>query len=500
MRPFYNIFFTLLSVFALSAYAGIGGVKPENMSVNPADGFVSLNVDLNLDSLSLKKNQQIFITPVIKCAGDSMAGFPSVLVNGRNMQVAYERGSLKKFKSILSHDIYDVVQRKNGQPQNRKYSNRIPMREWMLSPDAYVTFVYDSCACGIQGAPTFGPQIPVVTNNTKDMIEVFFTPAVKALPIEEHNGRARVQFEVDKTDLHEDVYICKNGQRIDNRAELQRINDSIRYALTDPNVEIAMVEICGYASPESPYIHNDELATGRSRALAEYIARTNNLPVEKTSYSAVPENWAEFKAEVLESKEITEQQRADLLELINRPAYGPSDYDKKEEELKHSPKFAKLYKNLILPVWFPKYRATTFSIKTRLKPLSDEQLAKVLESTPEKMSLNQMFRVAMLYPVGSQKFNEAVAIALKYFPNDPVANLNVAASLVADQKYDEAVPYLEKAGEGPEVDNLRGIIASSKGDYKSARDYFEKAKILPEAVRNLNLVPYVLEQNNNSSK
>lgn len=494
MRTFYIFISVVLSAVAMSAYAGIRTIKPENISVVPANGYVSLNVDFNLDSVKLKNNQQFFITPVIIGSNENTVGFPSVLVNGRSMQIAYERGSLKGFKSVMSHDIYTVVERKNNQPQNAEYANRIPLEDWMITPDSYVTFVYDSCACGIQGATTFGPHIPVVHDIAKDMIVAFITPEVTQLPIQIHNGRARVQFEVDKTLLHESKYICKNGQHIDNTSELKMINDSIRYALTDPNVEIARIEVCGFASPESPYLHNDELATGRSRALAEYIARSNNIPSEKTTYSAVPENWKEFRAEVLSSNEISEQQRTDLIELIDRPVYGPSDYDKKEEELKHSPKFARLYKNLILPKWFPKYRATTFSIQTHLKPMGDGELAKVFESTPEKMSLNQMFRVARLYPTGSREFNDAIAKALAYYPNNPVANLNVAASLVSEQRYEEAIPYLENAGNEPEVDNLKGIIASSKGDYSLARDYFEKAKILPEAARNLQLIPYPKEQ------
>lgn len=131
-------------------------------------------------------------------------------------------------------------------------------------------------------------------------------------------------------------------------------------------------------------MHNEELATNRSRALAEYLADRYHLPRERASYSSVPENWKEFHEQVVESNELTDRERADLLELIDRPAYGASDYDAKEKELRTSPRFAKLYKTTILPKWFPQLRATTFAISTRLKPMSDEQLAKIINTTPEK--------------------------------------------------------------------------------------------------------------------
>ena len=304
------------------------------------------------------------------------------------------------------------------------------------------------------------------------------------LPVSIHEGKARVQFEVDKTELHPQPYVCKNGQRIDNRAQLAIIEDSIRYATSDPNVEIAKITITGYASPESPYEHNDYLATNRSRALSEYIADRFSLPRGIADYGSVPENWVEFRQQVVDSKELTDKQRADLLELIDRPAYGPADYDAKEKELKTSPQFAALYKSTILPKWFPQLRATKFAISTRLKPMPDEQLAEIILTSPEKMSLNQMFRVARLYPEGSDDFNRVISTALKYYPNDPTANLNAAAAEVAKGDYSRAKTLLEKAGNSPEANNLRGIVATSEENYDEAIRYFEKAGDLPEAKHN----------------
>lgn len=489
MRFINRLVYVIVCVVTFNAFGDRADIRTENVSVLRTDEYINVGVDFILDSLHLKPNEQIYITPIIQGANEyDRVGLPSLLVNGRNMQAAYERGSLKGFRSIESHDIWKAVKRDNGKAQKVPYINRIEKKDWMLLSSSHVTFIYDSCSCGVMGAPTFGDEVPVFENPAPSMDVAFVVPTITELPTRTYHGTARVQFEVDKIVLHDSVYICKSGQRIDNRAELKSINDTIRKALTDPNVEIAEISVCGYASPESPYIHNDYLATGRSRALAEYLADRYSLPKERAKYSAVPENWAEFRQQVMKSDEITEQQRADLLELIDRPAYGPSDYDAKENELKTSPKFASLYKNLIHPKWFPKYRATTFAITTRLKPLSDEELVEVLATTPEKMSLNQMFRVANLYPVGSPEFNEAIQTALAYFPNSEEANLNAAASLIAQGRYDEALPFLDKAGNRPEVDNLRGIIYTSQGKYRDARDEFQKADELPEASRNTQLL------------
>lgn len=225
------------------------------------------------------------------------------------------------------------------------------------------------------------------------------------------------------------------------------------------------------------------------RPLAGYIGERFSLPADKCAYSAVPENWGEFREMVVSSSEITPQQRADLLELIDAPAYGPSDYDAKERTLRTDPRFARLYRSLILPKWFPRLRATRFAISTRLKPMSDEQLARIIDTDPQMMSLNQMFRVARLYPEGSPEFNRVIGIALKYYPESPVANLNAAVAAIAAGDFDTAATLLEKGGDSPEAENARGVVATRNGDFDAARAHFEKALPLPAASKNLEELP-----------
>ena len=151
-------------------------------------------------------------------------------------------------------------------------------------------------------------------------------------------------------------------------------------------------------------------------------------------------------------------------------------------------KFAQLYRTKILPEWFPRLRATTFAISTRLKPMSDRQLAEIIMTSPEKMSLNQMFRVARQYPEGSEEFNRTIDIALKHYPDDETANLNAAAAKINSGDYDAAKALLLKAGDSAEACNLHGIIATAEGNFEEAQEWFEKAGNLPEASKNTDLL------------
>ena len=132
--------------------------------------------------------------------------------------------------------------------------------------------------------------------------------------------------------------------------------------------------------------------------------------------------------------------------------------------------------------------------------MSDQKLAEVILTSPEKMSLNQMFRVANLYPEGSDDFNRTIGIALRYYADDPVANLNAAVAALREanepdvaqareeELLAEAERYLAKAGDTPEAENARGLLAAKRGDLDAARSHFMSAGSLPEAMRNLQLL------------
>lgn len=477
------LIFAALAPVASYAARPLGRISASQTKARKVGDELQVTASLRLDSLHLGSNNQIYVTPVVETPGGDTRLLPSVLVNGRNMHYAYERGSMPKEKG-LDYTIAYEVRRHNGKPQSLEYKMTTPMQSWMMNSDASVRFMVDTCGCGHAYGTSAGDPVPLNLNPAPRMRLAYITPAVTELPVAIHEGKARVQFEVDRTELHDTPYVCRNGKRIDNREQLGVIEDSVRYALSDPNVEIASIRICGYASPESPYLHNEELATGRSRSLAEYVGRRFSLPSEKCTYSSVPENWGEFRDMVLSATDITDTQRRDLLALIDRPVYGPSDYDAKERELKTSPKFADLYRSKILPEWFPKLRCTKFEISTRLKPLSDQKLAEIIKTRPELLSLNQMFRVARLYPEGSKEFNDIIEIANRHYPSDEVANLNAAVASIQRGDLDKAAALLAKAGDTPEADNARGVLEANRGDFAKAAEYFAKAGNLPEAVKN----------------
>lgn len=486
MKPISSVLSILLSLISFTATGS--GSNPGMRVSGPhhrLDGDrLEVKYTFDLDSMKLGANGQLYVSPVIENQEGDKVYLPTLLINGRNMHYAYERGTIK-VSDARNYDIYDVVKHTYGVPRRVEYTADVPVQKWFLTGDAGIHIEVDTCGCGKQYAVGITEPVVLDLNPYRRMKLAYVTPEVTEAPVSIHEGRARVQFEVDRTELHSDVYVARNGQRIDNREQLKVIDDSISYAISDPNVEIANIKIVGYASPESPYLHNQELSTGRSRALVEYLTAKYNIAPERSEYDAVPENWGEFREIVEANEDITPQQRADLLALIDEPVTWPSDYDAKEKTLKTDRRFAQLYRSTILPKWFPTLRATEFEISTRLRPLDDEHLAEVMKKTPGLMTLNQMMRVARLYPEGSKEFNEAIEVARRYFPDDRVARLNAAIAAINRGEFDEGERLLDSADESPEAENARGVIATWRGDFNEAVRHFKAASSLNEARENL---------------
>ena len=60
-------------------------------------------------------------------------------------------------------------------------------------------------------------------------------------------------------------------------------------------------------------------------------------------------------------------------------------------------------------------------------PFTVEEGKKVIRTNPQYLSLNELYQIALSYPQDSPEYEEVFMIALRYYPDDPVANNNMAA-------------------------------------------------------------------------
>ena len=126
---------------------------------------------------------------------------------------------------------------------------------------------------------------------------------------------------------------------------------------------------------------------------------------------------------------------------------------------------------------YPALRHSDYEVKYVLRTYTDvEEMEKVLETSPGKLSLYEMYQIASTYEKGSDEYNELVTIMVHLYPDDEVANLNAANVAIAEGDFKSARKYIERSGNRPEAVYARGLLLAVEGKYAEARPYVEQAR------------------------
>ena len=225
----------------------------------------------------------------------------------------------------------------------------------------------------------------------------------------------------------------------------------------------------GYASPESPYAHNKELAIGRTAALKKHIQQLYQFEGDVIITDHEPEDWAGLRRYVERSNL---EHRTKIIALID------SDLEPDAKELKIKHDYPAEYR-FLLQNCYPALRHTDYRISYTIRSYSDvEEIKRIMRERPQKLSLNEFYLAAQEYEPGTDEFAEVFETAVRMFPDDSIANLNAANAAMRRDDLTGAKRYLAKAGNSPEAVYARGALAIRQKDYDNARHYLNKAKSL----------------------
>lgn len=430
----------------------------ENLKVGRTDDNFVVDMDLRLDSLELPADVRLIFTPVVG-NGTEERRMPQLVINGRKQQIMYERHGYKDFAPGTQ-----VVRRKNGTAQSLHYSAVLPYESWMQNSDFDV--IEDLCSCG----DSLGNRIPL--RRMRRPVMAYIRPDVELKP-RSVEGQAFIDYPLDRIELYPEY---RNNPR-----ELQKILETIELVKRDTNVTITGVSIHGYASPEGTYEHNTYLAENRAKTLKDYVVRQVALDESLFRVESTPEDWDGLKRFLSESNI---EHKAELQAIVEDESLT---YDERDHKMRDT--YPSTYRYM-LDNWYPALRHSDYVVNYSVRPFSVDEAKALLHSKPQQLSLREMFFVAQTYEPGSDAFNEAFEIAVRMYPDDPVANYNAASARLEREDYDGAAAYLQKAGNLPYAEHARGIIAVHEGRMDEARQHFLNAQKggVPEATQNLQLL------------
>lgn len=426
------------------------GVSVENFNMNRNGKYLTVTMDIDLSELDVNSNRAVLLTPRLVNGTDSI-DLPSIGIYGHRRYYYYIRNGI----STISGETEKSFKASN-KPEQLEYDNHIPYENWM--DGATLKFHRSDWGCcqeilaeydGLLGRhrEAFFPEL------------VFVQPKAEVMKSRSLSGSAYIDFPVDQTVIYPDY------RR--NTVELGKIQATIDSVRNDKDITITSVWLKGFASPESPYKHNTDLAIGRTAALKKHIGQLYHFAdnIIQTDYE--PEDWAGLRRFVEQSNI---DHRTEILAMID----SDMEPDAKEAKIKRT--YPQEYR-FMLQNFYPALRHTDYRIDYNIRTFSEaDEIRRIMEEQPQKLSLNEFYLVAGKYEPGTDEFTEVFNTAVRMFPNDEIANLNAANAAIRRDDFGTARRYLDKAGDSAEAVYARGALAVREGYIDTARRYLSKAK------------------------
>lgn len=446
---------SLLSTIAVEAQ-NVDGARIDSLRIERTGDRIAVDMGIDLSDMHVESNRAILITPLLVNGADTLS-LSSIGLYGRRRYFYYVRND----RSLLSAD--GTSYKWSDKPDTVAYHAELPYREWFNGADLVMHREDYGCCNTLLAEQTgrvgrYEEVIPVP-------VEPYLPTLAYVRPMadgEKHyslSGSAFIDFPVDQTVIYPDY------RR--NTVELAKIHATIDSVRNDRDITITSVWLKGYASPESPYAHNTDLAKGRTAALKNHIQQLYRFEpgVIVTEYE--PEDWEGLRRYVDRSNLAHREQ---ILALID----SDLDPDVKEWRIKRS--YPADYR-FLLQNCYPALRHTDYRIDYKVRMFSDvEEIKRVMRTQPQKLGLDEFYLAASSCESGSDEFNEIFETAVRMFPDDAVANLNAANTALQRGDMNAAERYLAKSGSSAEAVYTRGVLHLMNKRYDQAEDCMLQAR------------------------
>lgn len=412
---------------------------------------MSLIADLVVDGseLQLKSNEELLIEPELDFGDGRTIPLKSVVFAGRNRKIQAERNYGQYNDYIISEAGREV-----------NVSTIVPFESWMKDGNAHAVVTRRGCCKKesyegtIQSEPfkfaepwKFKPQFR------------FVTPKAEGRKIRNLSGKAYIDYRVNRTEIDP-------GYR-NNPRELSVIYSTIDSVKSDADVELKSMTFIGYASPEGSYTNNERLARQRAASLSEYVRKLYSFPDSLVRSSYIAEDWDGLE-EAVEQGIYADKEG--ILAIIRDKSM---DADKREHKLASA--YPVQYKALRENV-YPGLRHSDYTIEYSVKSYDDPvKILEIIETSPQKLSLREMFVAASVLEPGSERYCRVFETAARMFPDSEIANLNAAISELQGGRPERAEYFMRRAGASPEAIYTKGLIAAYKEDYQKAKELFVTA-------------------------
>ncbi len=427
------------------------GLVVRETTVKRNADLMSVGLEMDMSALSLPGDRAAVYTPVMSNGQDSLE-LPPVSVYSRTRWYQYLRAG----EPLGGSD--EVSFRYSERPASYAYNADVPYRNWMNGSTLTLRRRDYGCCRRLLAEA----DIPLGGYREVAYVPEFrYVRPVAVVKHRELSGRAFIDFPVNRTELYPDYR--------QNPRELRKIIGTIDSIRNDKDITVSSITIKGYASPEGSYTNNIRLAKGRTATLKQYVENMYRFEPGFIQTDYEPEDWEGLRRYVDESGL---EHRTEILALID------SDMEPDPKNTKLQTTYPAEYRFLLQTV-YPGLRHSDYTIDYTIREYTDvDEIAALLRSEPQKLSLDEMYRLAQTLEPGSEAYNEVFETAVRMYPDDEAANLNAANAAMSRKDLDRAERYLGKAGTSAEAEYARGVLKGLQGDFEGAKRQVAKAAAL----------------------
>lgn len=418
---------------------------------------LTIQLYMDLSSIVLPKQLIISQTPVIESTDLSREySFDPIIITGAVRNKVFQRQKkdyLPEGKEPLMYITW-----KNKEKQLYPIILTVPYEEWMRN--AKLTFREEVSGCA---HCDLGKKETVLVNNILSPIYnpsyalQYVMPEAEPIKHRSETHAAHLNFRVGKYELLRDFE--------NNASVLTQVDKIVTEIRGDENLTIQSLEITGYASPEGNYNSNLELSKNRTYSFVNYLVRLQQIDESMMKTNWKGEDWDGLRRSVASSS-LTD--RDAVIRIIDEN----EDISKRKERLK-ALNGGKTYSTL-LKDYYPPLRRIEYTFAYVARAFNLDEAKEVIKSKPQHLSLNEMFLVANTHAKGSEEFNRIFDVAVRLFPEDPIANLNAAVQEIEMGALDRAIERLQKI-DCAESNNNLGVAYARKGEYVQAKACFKRA-------------------------
>ena len=264
-----------------------------------------------------------------------------------------------------------------------------------------------------------------------------------------------------------------------NKKEFAMLDSAIKALYVAPYT-FKGVTIMGYASPDGKESFNANLAENRSKSSAKWVANQMTSAMKKMKMkgtvkpdssmftrNVTNEDWGGFQRLMSESDMAQK-------DMILRIVASNSDPAAREMEIK---KMGKAYNEIAEGV-LPKLRRSEITLNGERVGRSDEQIAQLVRSNPDSLSVEEILYAATLTNDNSEKLS-IYQTAERLYPQDWRTSNNIGMVMFMNGDVDGAMTQFNKADQlssgNPVVKNNIGAVYSRKGDRTNAAANYASA-------------------------